>query len=296
MTQATAKDGDQDDIAQGLATVRSALFVPASRADRIPKALASGADVVIVDLEDAVEPAAKPAARQAVVDFLADPAHSDVRIWVRVNDATTPWHEDDLAALRDSSDGGGRGRRGVAGIMLPKAETAAQVAHAGRGIPVVPIIETARGLLNLAEIAAASDVARLVFGSLDYGVDLGLTPDTEGAAVLLDQARGLILLHSRAADLPAPLDGVHADISDSDGLRAMASRAGAMGFAGMLCIHPSQVEVVHAALRPAEADIAWAQRVLSAAQQNGAGAFRFEGKMVDAPVIARARQVLSRAD
>lgn len=264
---------------------RTALFVPASRPERIPKALASGADAVIVDLEDAVEPAAKPAARQALVDFLD--AHPDARVWVRVNDATTPWHEDDLAALRAGS---------AAAVMLPKAETAAQVENAGRGIPVLPIIESARGVLNLAEIAAAPNVARLVFGSLDYGVDVGLTPGTEAASVLLDQARGLILLHSRAAGLPAPLDGVHPDIDDREGLHAMAQRAGEMGYAGMLCIHPVQVETVHAALKPAQADIDWAQRVLAAARQNPAGAFRFEGKMVDAPILARARQVLSRAE
>ncbi|MFC4274539.1 HpcH/HpaI aldolase/citrate lyase family protein [Achromobacter aloeverae] len=265
--------------------VRTALFVPASRADRIPKALASGADAVIVDLEDAVEPAAKPAAREALAAFLD--AHPDVRVWVRVNDATTAWHEDDLAALR--------GKPGVAAIMLPKAESAAQVARVGQGVPVVPIIETARGMVNLAEVAAAPGVALLAYGSLDYGVDLGLTPGTDAAAVLLDQARGQVLLHSRAAGLPAPLDGVHPDIADTDGLRAMAVRAGDMGFAGMLCIHPSQVRTVHEALRPAQADLDWAQRVLSAARESGAGAFRFEGKMVDAPVLARARQVLARA-
>jgi len=267
------------------AIVRSALFVPASRPERIPKALASGADAVIVDLEDAVEPAAKPAARQALAGFLD--ANPDVRVWVRINDATTPWHDDDLAALR--------GKPGAAAIMLSKAESAAQVAHAGQGRPVVPIIETARGMVKLADIAAAPGVARLAFGSLDYGVDLALTPGTAGAAVLLDQARSLVLLHSRAAGLAAPLDGVHADINDAEGLRAAASRASDMGFAGMLCIHPSQVEPVHAAFLPAQADIDWARRVLAAQRENGTGAFRFEGRMVDAPVLARARQVLARA-
>ncbi len=282
---------------------RSALFVPASRADRIPKALASGADAVIVDLEDAVEPAAKPAARQALVNFLD--AHPEARVWVRINDATTPWHEDDLAALR--------GRPGVAAIMLPKAESATQVAHvrvttsldparsaeqasqAGQGLPVVAIIETARGMVSLADIAAAPGMVRLAFGSLDYGVDLGLTPGTEAATAVLEQARGLVLLHSRAAGLPGPLDGVHPDINDIDGLRAMAVHARDMGYTGMLCIHPTQVATVHRAFMPAQADIDWAQRVLAAARDNGAGAFRHEGKMVDAPVLARARQVLARA-
>ena len=265
--------------------VRTALFVPASRPERIPKALASGADAVIVDLEDAVEPAAKPAARQALVEFLD--AHPEARVWVRVNDATTPWHEDDLAALR--------GKPGVAIIMLPKAETAAQVAHAGQGKPVVPIIETARGLVQVAEVASAPGVDRLAFGSLDYGVDLAFTPGTEAVEALLDQARGLVLLHSRAAGLAAPLDGVYPDINDIAGLRTAAERACHMGFSGALCIHPSQVETIIAAFMPAPADIDWSQRVLAAQRENGAGAFRFEGRMVDAPVLARARQVLARA-
>ncbi|MGN6579803.1 MAG: HpcH/HpaI aldolase/citrate lyase family protein [Bordetella sp.] len=267
------------------AIVRSALFVPASRAERIPKALASGADTVIVDLEDAVEPAAKPAARQALVEFLdANPA---VRLWVRVNDATTPWHEEDLAALR--------GQPGVAAVMLPKAESAAQVARAGQGRPVVPIIETARGLVQIADVAAGAGVDRLAFGSLDYGVDLAFTPDTAAAAALLDHARGLVLLHSRAAGLAAPMDGVYPDIGDVQGLRAAAERACHMGFSGMLCIHPTQIEAVHAAFMPAQSDIDWSCRVLAAQRASGAGAFRFEGKMVDAPVLARARQVLARA-
>ncbi|HEX7749822.1 MAG TPA: CoA ester lyase [Bordetella sp.] len=267
------------------AIVRSALFVPASRAERIPKALASGADAVIVDFEDAVEPSAKPAARQALVEFLD--ANPDARVWVRVNDATTIWHEDDLAALR--------GKPGVTAIMLPKAESAAQVAHAGQGRPVVPIIETARGMVQIADVAAGPGVDRLAFGSLDYGVDLAFTPGTEAVDALLDQARGLVLLHSRAAGLAAPMDGVYPDINDAQGLRAAAERACHMGFSGMLCIHPSQIGAVHAAFMPTQADIDWSQRVLAAQRESGAGAFRFEGKMVDAPVLARARQVLVRA-
>lgn len=281
-THATPPQGEPP---RGPAIVRCALFVPASRPERIPKALNSGADAVIVDLEDAVEPAAKPAARQALVEFLA--AHPQVRIWVRVNDATTPWHGDDLAALR--------GKAGVAAIMLPKAESAAQAAQAGAGVPVVPTIESARGLVNVAAIAAAQGVARLAFGSLDYGVDLGLAHGSEAEAVLLDQARGQVLLHSRAAGLPPPLDGVYPAIDDLDGLRAAASRASRMGFGGMLCVHPSQVATIRDAFSPPQAEVDWARRVLAAASEAGVNAFRFEGQMVDAPVLARARQVLARA-
>ncbi|WP_437628953.1 HpcH/HpaI aldolase/citrate lyase family protein, partial [Achromobacter xylosoxidans] len=145
--------------------VRTALFVPASRAERIPKALASGADAVIVDLEDAVEHLAKASAREALCDFLG--TQPQARVWVRINDASTSWHDDDLKACR--------GKPTVAGILLPKAESLAQVRHVAQtGLPVIPILETARGILNAAEVAGTPGVARLAFGSLDYGLDLGV--------------------------------------------------------------------------------------------------------------------------
>ncbi|SAI65822.1 citrate lyase subunit beta [Bordetella ansorpii] len=266
--------------------LRTALFVPASRAERIPKALASGADAVIVDLEDAVEHLAKDSARQALCDFLGTQPQS--RVWVRINDASTPWHDDDLRACR--------GRSNVAAIMLPKAESMAHVRHASQtGIPIVPIIETARGVLNVGEIAATPGIARLSFGGLDLGADLNLVPDSPGETVLLNHARAQVLLHSRGAGLAPPLDGVYPDIQDAVGLRVAASRARDMGFAGMMCIHPSQIGVVHEAYQPAQADVDWARRVVQAYRDSNTGAFRLDGKMVDAPVVARARQVLERA-
>ena len=266
--------------------IRTALFVPASRPERIPKALASGADVVIVDLEDAVEHLAKDSAREALCDFLG--THPDVRLWVRINDVSTAWHDDDLKACRSFP--------GVTAIMLPKAESLAQVRHAAQtGVDIVPILETAEGILNAAEIAATPGVQRLAFGSLDYGLDLGLTPDTDGANVVLDHARVQVLLRSKAADLPAPLDGVFPGVKDTAGMQAAAGRARDMGFGGMLCIHPSQVEIIHQAFRPPAADVEWARRVVAAHRESGAGTFMFEGKMVDAPVIGRARQLLERA-
>jgi hypothetical protein len=180
-------------------TVRTALFVPASRPERIPKALASGADTVIVDLEDAVEHLAKDNAREALCDFLG--THPEVRLWVRINDASTPWHDDDLKACHNHP--------GVAAIVLPKTETQAHVRHAAQtGIDIVPILETADGVLNAAEIAATPGVQRLAFGSLDYGLDLGLTTDSDGAGVVLDHARVQVLLRSRAAGLAPAHDGV----------------------------------------------------------------------------------------
>ena len=266
--------------------VRSALFVPASRPERIPKALAAGADTVIVDLEDAVEHLAKSSAREALCDFLG--THRDAHLWVRINDASTSWHDDDLKACR--------GRPNIAGILLPKAESLAQVRHVAQtGLPVIPIIETARGLLNASEVAATPGVARLAFGSLDYALDMGLTPDTPGADTVLDLARVQVLLHSRAASLAPALDGVFAGVQDTAGLAEAASRAQQMGFGGMLCIHPAQVPVIHAAFVPAREELEWARRVIAAHRDTAAGTFMLDGRMVDAPVIARARLVLAQA-
>ncbi|WP_171962802.1 HpcH/HpaI aldolase/citrate lyase family protein [Bordetella trematum] len=266
--------------------VRSALFVPALRPDRIPKALATAADRVIVDLEDAVEPEAKQSARAALLDFLA--ARRDKHLWVRINGAGTPWHADDLAALR--------GQPNVSGIVLPKAESAEEVRQAAAtGIAVIPIIETARGVLALSGIAAEPGVERLAFGSLDYSLDLDMTPDSEGADMVLQHARVQLLLQGRVAGLAQPLYGIFPGIQDTSGLRAAAIRARDMGYGGLLCIHPVQVPVVHEAFLPPLAELAWARQVVQAHQQTGQAAFKLDGKMIDAPVIARARRLLARA-
>ena len=176
-------------------------------------------------------------------------------------------------------------------ILLPKAESLAQARHAAQtGLPVIPIIETARGVLNLAEVAATPGVARLAFGSLDYALDLGLSPDSPGAGIVLDHARIQVLLQTRAAGLPPALDGVFPGVQDTAGLARAASRAQQMGFGGMLCIHPAQVPVIHGVFAPAAAELDWARRVLAAHRDGGPGAFMLDGRMVDAPVIARARQ------
>jgi (S)-citramalyl-CoA lyase len=207
---------------------------------------------------------------------------------VRINDASTPWHDDDLKACR--------GKPGVAGILLPKAESLAQVRHVVQaGLSVIPILETAQGILNAGEVAATPGVARLAFGSLDYGLDMGLTPDTPGAETVLDQARVQVLLHSRAAGLAPALDGVFPGVQDQAGLAQAAGRAQQMGFGGMLCIHPAQVAVIHAAFVPAQEELEWARRVVAAHRDTAAGTFMLDGKMVDAPVIARARLVLAQA-
>ena len=266
-------------------TVRSALFVPATRPERIPKALASGAERVIVDLEDAVQEDLKAVARDHLDTFLQ--AHPSAQVLVRVNAPGHREHAADLLLCRRHA--------GVSGILLPKAETPAQVERAGAtGKAVWPIIESACGLARLASLAQAPGVERLSFGSLDLGLDLGLRPGSRAAAQVLDQARYAVLLHTRVAGLAPALDGVYPDIGDSTGLRDSVAFAADMGFGGALCIHPAQVAVIHAALQPDPQELAWAQRILAAAAQ-GDGVFVLDGQMVDAPVIARARALLQRA-
>jgi len=264
--------------------MRSALFVPATRPERFLKALAAGADAVIIDLEDAVEHDNKDQARRNVEDFAAgNPAASFL---VRVNDATTQWFAQDLAVCA--------GLDNVSGVLLPKAETAGQIAQArAAGKPVLPIIESARGVLSVGEIAAASGVDRLSFGSLDLMLDLGTAPDTVGATLLLDHIRCQILLQSRTHGLAAPLDGVYPDFADKAGLARLAGQVRDMGFGGMLCIHPAQVATIHAAFAPAAADVEWAGRVVATADATGSSAFKMDGKMVDLPVIERARRILA---
>jgi len=270
--------------------IRTALFVPASRPERIAKALASGADAVIVDLEDAVEASAKDAARANLANFIAahPAAHATTPLMVRINDAQSPWFADDLDTVRHLPQG--------SAILLAKAQSAAQVAAAAQtGHPVIPLIETAQGVIALPEIAATPGVNRLTFGALDLGLDLGLTPDSAAAQTVLDHVRSQLLLHNAAAALAAPLDTVFPAIQDEAGLTHHATRARDMGFGGMLCIHPAQIAPVRAAFAPSEQELAWANRILAAAQDNPAGAFRLDGEMVDAPVIARARRVVACA-
>lgn len=262
--------------------IRSALFVPGSRPDRFAKALASGADRVIVDFEDAVEEPLKRQAREHLSGFLAEsPA---ARVLVRINAPEHAEHSADLAFCQSQP--------GIVGVLLPKVESASQVERvASTGKPVWPIVESARGLLTVGEITRAVGVARLSFGSLDLALDLGLSSGSAAAQIVLDQARATLLLHSRAAGLASPLDGVHPQIDDPEGLYQAIRHARDMGFAGALCIHPRQVEVIHRALTSDPEELAWARRVI-AAGSSGVGVFKVDGQMVDAPVLLRAQRLL----
>ncbi len=265
-----------------IVTVRSYLFVPATRPERIGKALAAGAGAVIVDLEDAVAPDAKVEARQALAGWLAQ---AQGRVLVRVNAADTDWFGDDLALC---------GHAAIDGVVLPKAERRADLVRVGTvaaGKRLYPLIETAAGYDAARDLASSPGVERLVFGSIDFQVDLGI--DGEGDELLMFRS-GLVLA-SRLAGIASPVDGVSTAIDDADALRADVERSRKLGFGAKLCIHPRQVAVVNAAYKPSAAEVDWARRVLEAAERSGGAAVAVDGKMVDKPVILKARAILDES-
>jgi citrate lyase subunit beta/citryl-CoA lyase len=268
-----------------LAQARSFLFVPGNRPERFAKALASGADAVIIDLEDAVPLDAKDTARAALAQAWPDfDVEQRARLLVRVNPAGTPWHEADLAALGHLP--------GLGALMLPKAENPQQIEHAftACGVPVLPLIESAEGVGQMEPIARAPGVLRLGLGHIDLQADLRIICGPDEAEIA--PIRLAMVVASRRAHLPAPVDGVTTATQDAEVLAHDAQRSRRFGFGAKLCIHPAQVAGVHQALAPTEAERDWARRVLAAEVAAGGGAFSVDGKMVDPPVLLLARQIL----
>ncbi len=261
-------------------TAASWLFVPGDRADRFDKAVGSGADMVILDLEDAVAPTAKSDARRAVTRWLAQGRSACVRI----NPAGTPYHDDDVSALTACDV--------VASVMVPKAEDPDALAWMGERLPSVPVValvETAVGIDRARDLAAAlAGRGRLAFGSVDFSLDIGAA-DAELPMLL---ARSTLVLASRVAALPPPVDSVTTALDDLQQLEADARRSAALGFTGKLCVHPRQVPTVNQAFTPDPGDVERARRVLAAVE--GVGALAVDGEMVDRPVIEQARRTLAR--
>lgn len=263
---------------------RTYLFVPGDRPERFEKALASGADAVVIDLEDAVLPDAKAVARDAIARFLsAASAEMRERLVVRINDESSPWFAADMRMLRDNH---------AAWMMLPKAETTSAVARVRAICPeikVLALIETAVGVLQAEALATAPGVQRLVFGTIDFALDLGLSGDPVG----FDYAASRLAITSRAAGLPPPVAGVTPEIADEAPLLADLQRARAHGFSAKLCIHPKQIEPIHRALQPSADEITWAHRVIAAAE-SAPGTVQVDGRMVDKPVLQRAHALLAK--
>lgn len=253
------------------------LFVPADRPDRFAKAAATGADAIILDLEDAVAEDRKAFARSALTtDFTGLP------VVVRINGVDSRWHADDVAALSALC---------VAAVMVPKAEPGAALGGlidrlAERACPVIALVETSRGLAGAREVASLSGVGRLAFGSVDFCAEFDMAHTREA----LLAARFELVLASRLAGLCGPLDGVTLSVDDAAATGEDAVYARSLGFAGKLCIHPRQVQPILAGFRPSDRDVDWARRVLA----SGDGAAKIDGQMIDRPVRERAHLILSR--
>ena len=250
------------------------LFVPGNRPDRFAKAAASGADGVILDLEDAVAPGDKDGARATIA---ASPLPKNAV--VRINAFGTRWHDQDVQTVSTL---------GIGSVMLPKAESASQVKklRAALGsLPVIALIESAEGLLNVRDIARAVD--RLAFGYIDFSADIGCSMERHA----LLHARADIVLASRLANIAMPLEGVTPSFDNATEIQEDARYAAAFGFGGKLCIHPKQIAPVLSGFRPAQQDIDWAKTIAN----SGEGAASVDGMMVDAPVRLRAARILAAA-
>ena len=269
-------------LAETTARVQEAttfLFVPGNRRDRFDKALATGADVIVLDLEDSVARGDKATARTEVVRWLSEGG----RACVRVNSVGDPEHIGDVDALSDLP--------GLTAVMVPKADDSVRYLDLRQRLrcPVIALIESAVGVDRSGVIAADPGVARLAFGHLDYAVDLGAEP----TRIAMLHARSQLVLASRVANKPGPVDGVTTALNDGAVLADDVRYAIELGMAGKLLIHPSQVEPSRTAFHPSDIAVAHARKIVDAAASGAA--VRVDGFMVDAPVLARAHAVLRAA-
>jgi len=254
------------------------LFVPATRPERIEKALTSSADVVIVDLEDAVDPGDKVPARQ----HLSTMSLSRLS-YVRINDASSDYFDDDVAFVNRCE--------WVGGVILSKVQSPDEVARLlallEREVVVEALVESARGVIEVDEIAR-SGVRRLHLGSADYASELCV----ETSEMLLAYPRSRLVVASAAAGLPRPVDGPTLEFGDLECVKNDALAARQLGMGAKLCVHPAQLSVVASAFAPSSADLQWARDVVAAVQLSRGGVTSLNGKMIDSPVVARARKIL----
>ena len=274
------------DMSSSLLTARSFLFVPADRTDRYAKALASGADIVVIDLEDAIAHDAKDRARMLLDSAWSDLAQED-RVVIRINGLDSVELADDAALCASL---------GPAGVMVPKAESAEALEglyeRLGE-IPLVPMIESAVGYAAIDAIARSNGTLRLAFGHIDFQADLGMVPGPDQSE--LASARFGMVVASRAAGIAGPIDGITLETNKANEIIVSTRRGIRFGFTGKLCIHPDQIAPVHAAFAPSADDAAWARRVVEAAEASKGAAIKIDGRMVDRAVILLAERVLALA-
>ncbi|CAB1221787.1 HpcH/HpaI aldolase/citrate lyase family protein [Acinetobacter bouvetii] len=261
---------------------RSYLFVPANRTERFEKALNTAADAVIIDLEDAVPADLKHAARESLSLWLQ--AHPEYQVMIRINARQSKWFQDDQNLLQFAN---------VMAIVLPKTESAAdiQAVTAIRALDIYALIETPRGLAQVREIAATASVKALMFGSIDFQLEM----DMQGGYHELLAFRNEIVLASKLAGIQAPIDGVTVDFKDEALIELETHQAKNLGFGGKLCIHPNQVALVNQTFSPTAEELEWAHRVLHAEAQAAGQAVSLDGKMIDLPVILKAKKLLQQA-
>lgn len=263
---------------------RSLLFVPGSRPDRFGKALAAGADAVIVDLEDAVLPEDKDAARHAVIEWFR--AEQRTRVGIRINSPRTGTGCRDIGALEAT---------GItpAFIMVPKTEAAADLEIVdealGRRFPLIGIMETGRALADIFAMARAAR-GGILFGGADFSASIGAELADWDAMLT---GRAMVAAAAGAAGVPA-YDVPYLDVKDEAGLIATTRKARAMGYAGRTCIHPSQIAPVNAVFDPSPDEIEEARGIIGALRNADGGAVLYKGKLVDAPVIRAAERTLSK--
>jgi citrate lyase beta subunit len=263
--------------------LRSLLFAPGSDERKLAKALSSAADAVVCDLEDAVAPGDKEAARDVVAATLSGAATGPARL-VRINAVGTPWFADDLAFA---------GTLGLDGLVLPKSSPEAVEALGSAGPPVIAIVETAMGLRQAFEIASEPRVAALVLGAVDLGAEVGLEPRADAQEILY--ARSKVAIDSASAGIRGPFDVVHLDFGDTAGLEEQSRLARALGFRGKACIHPGQVETINRIFSPSKRELEWARKIVASFEGQSEGVLSVNGTMVDKPVVDRARRILEEA-
>ena len=270
-----------------LENARSFLFVPANRPERFLKATASGADAVILDLEDSVPFESKKDARLAIKSSWQELKKSGISLVIRINSPETKWGLEDLDFFQ--------GLDGLNGVMVPKCESSSSLNRVSEdfiGVPLLPIIESAAGYLALPEIAKTANVSRLVVGHIDFLADSGMLCSED--QLELNSLRFQVAMCSRVGGLAPAIDGVTVSVDDVELIRADAERSIRFGFGGKLCIHPKQISIVHEILAPSADQISWANKVIDAMEISGGAAVQLDGKMIDLPVLLQAKRLLSR--
>lgn len=283
-------------------TPRSWLFVPATRPERFDKAANSGADAVIIDLEDAVESADKPQAREHIAEYVAqyDKRKTDraevalksgtTELWLRLNnDAHLT---EDLVLCQSLAE-----HEVISGIVLPKVTKASQVEHIFESLklPVVAQIESAQGISQLEAIAQSEGLMALSYGRLDISNELDLTAGSQAEQDFFTHLRIQIRLVSQAHNLTAPIESIYADFKNETAMKATAGYVSDLGFSGMLCIHPRQVNIANQAFKASDSQLAFATKVIEHYQKTGDSIFAIEGVMVDLPVILQCQRLLQQS-